>query len=31
MKPAVLPAPLAGIPWRVVLPLTMLVCFGAAE
>ena len=30
MKPAVLPAPLAGIPWRVVLPLTMLVCFGAA-
>jgi rod shape determining protein RodA len=25
-----LPAPLAGIPWRVILPLTALVCFGAA-
>jgi len=30
MKLAVLPAPLAGIPWRVILPLTLLVCFGAA-
>jgi rod shape determining protein RodA len=26
---AVLPDPLTGIPWRVLLPLTMLVCFGA--
>src|SRR5690606_32626526 len=27
---AVLPEPLAGIPWRVLIPLTLLVCFGAA-
>lgn len=27
---AALPAPLAAIPWRVILPLTALVCFGAA-
>lgn len=25
-----LPAPLAEFPWRVVIPLTLLVCFGAA-
>jgi rod shape determining protein RodA len=25
-----LPAPIAGIPWRVLLPLTLLTCFGAA-
>ncbi|MBO9517456.1 MAG: rod shape-determining protein RodA [Porphyrobacter sp.] len=29
MKLAVLPEPLAGIPWRVILPLVILVCFGA--
>ncbi|MEO6388685.1 MAG: rod shape-determining protein RodA [Croceibacterium sp.] len=29
MKLSVLPAPLTGIPWRVILPLTLLVCFGA--
>ena len=30
MKVAVLPDPLTGIPWRVLIPLTLLVCFGAA-
>jgi len=30
MRLAVLPAPLAGVPWRVLVPLTLLVCFGAA-
>lgn len=30
MRLAVLPEPLAGIPWRVLIPLTLLVCFGAA-
>ena len=30
MKPGFLPAPLTGIPWRVLLPLTLLTCFGAA-
>ena len=29
MKPSILPAPLAAIPWRVIVPLTLLVCFGA--
>jgi rod shape determining protein RodA len=29
MSTSILPAPLAGIPWRVLLPLTLLVCFGA--
>jgi rod shape determining protein RodA len=27
---AALPAPLQGIPWRVLLPLALLVCFGSA-
>jgi len=27
---AVLPEPLTGIPWRVLIPLTFLVCFGSA-
>ena len=30
MRLAVLPAPLEGLPWRVLIPLTLLVCFGAA-
>jgi len=30
VRVAILPAPLATIPWRVLLPLTGLVCFGAA-
>jgi rod shape determining protein RodA len=30
MSAAMLPAPLAGLPWRVLIPLTLLVCFGAA-
>src|SRR5690606_25952675 len=30
MRAGVLPAPLADIPWRVLIPLTLLVCFGAA-
>jgi rod shape determining protein RodA len=30
MRLAVLPTPLQGIPWRVLLPLTLLVCFGSA-
>ena len=30
MSTSILPAPLTGIPWRVLLPLTLLVCFGAA-
>src|SRR5690606_41205016 len=30
MRLAVLPAPIAHIPWRVLIPLTLLVCFGAA-
>ncbi|HYD24343.1 MAG TPA: rod shape-determining protein RodA [Croceibacterium sp.] len=30
MRSAMLPAPFQGIPWRVVLPLTALVAFGAA-
>jgi len=30
MRGAILPAPLAELPWRVLLPLTLLVCFGAA-
>jgi len=30
MSASVLPAPLAHIPWRVLIPLTSLVCFGAA-
>jgi rod shape determining protein RodA len=30
VKLAVLPAPLVGIPWRVLIPLTLLVCFGSA-
>src|SRR5690606_8803777 len=30
MKLAVLPTPLQGLPWRVLIPLTLLVCFGAA-
>jgi rod shape determining protein RodA len=29
MARGILPAPLAGIPWRVLLPLTLLTCFGA--
>jgi rod shape determining protein RodA len=30
MRGIVLPAGLSGIPWRVLIPLTLLVCFGAA-
>jgi rod shape determining protein RodA len=30
VRAGVLPTPLEGIPWRVLLPLTLLVCFGAA-
>ena len=30
MRAGLLPAPLADIPWRVLIPLTLLVCFGAA-
>src|SRR5690606_24872178 len=30
MSAGFLPAPLAGIPWRVLFPLTLLTCFGAA-
>jgi rod shape determining protein RodA len=30
MKLAVLPTSLEGLPWRVLIPLTLLVCFGAA-
>jgi len=30
MRAGILPTPLEGIPWRVLLPLTLLVCFGAA-
>jgi rod shape determining protein RodA len=30
MSTSILPTPLTGIPWRVLLPLTLLVCFGAA-
>jgi rod shape determining protein RodA len=30
MMPGILPSPLAGIPWRVLIPLTLLVGFGAA-
>src|SRR5690606_3011458 len=30
MSASVLPAPLAHIPWRVLIPPTSLVCFGAA-
>ena len=30
MRLGVLPAPLAGLPWRVLIPLTLLVLFGAA-
>ena len=30
MSAGILPAPLVGIPWRVLVPLTLLVCFGAA-
>ena len=30
MRPGILPAGLEGIPWRVLLPLTLLVCFGSA-
>lgn len=30
MSAGILPAPLTGIPWRVLVPLTLLVCFGAA-
>ncbi len=30
MKITILPAPLEGLPWRVLIPLTLLVCFGAA-
>jgi len=30
MTAGFLPPPLAGIPWRVLVPLTLLVCFGAA-
>jgi rod shape determining protein RodA len=26
---AVLPTPLQGVPWRVIIPLSLLVCFGA--
>lgn len=29
MSAGILPAPLRGIPWRVLIPLTLLVCFGA--
>jgi rod shape determining protein RodA len=29
MSATILPAPLRGIPWRVLIPLTALVCFGA--
>ena len=30
MRLAVVPAPLTGVPWRVLIPLTLLVCFGSA-
>jgi len=30
MRLAVLPSPLQGVPWRVLIPLAALVCFGAA-
>ena len=30
MSANILPGPLQGIPWRVLLPLTALVCFGSA-
>ena len=30
MRLAILPAPLAHIPWRVLIPLSLLVCFGSA-
>ena len=30
MRPGILPVQLEGIPWRVLVPLTLLVCFGAA-
>jgi rod shape determining protein RodA len=30
MRLAVLPEPLTGLPWRVLIPLTLLVCFGSA-
>src|SRR5688572_23381581 len=30
MSAGILPAPLRGVPWRVLIPLTLLVCFGAA-
>ena len=30
MRLAVLPAPLEGLPWRMLIPLTLLVCFGSA-
>lgn len=30
MSAGFLPAPLTGIPWRVLIPLTLLTCFGAA-
>ena len=29
MSAGILPAPLRGIPWRVLIPLTLLVCFGS--
>jgi rod shape determining protein RodA len=30
MSASFLPTPLTGIPWRILVPLTLLVCFGAA-
>jgi rod shape determining protein RodA len=30
MRPGILPSPLVGIPWRVLIPLNLLVLFGAS-
>ena len=30
MRLAALPTSLEGLPWRMLIPLTLLVCFGAA-
>ena len=30
MRPSIVPAPIAALPWQVIIPLTVLVLFGAA-
>ena len=30
MRPGMIPAPIARLPWRLILPLTALVLFGSA-